>query len=267
MAVTSQLAEAINACPEAQRPQVLVNSSAVGYYGNSEVSCKGRGGSQGRPLRGRMDSCGSPGEGIKGQGWTGGLVFRGFEDASGGGQQGARGRGDGGGVPRLEGAWVCPQWLNRPTAETAAALSSRYGAASALSLPSTLLTPPAAPAPPAACPLAAEPDIQRELLPRPRLPGRGVLRVGGGGQEGKVPHRHPAHRHRAGKGKRRPAPCCTHSRLALDVFLLYALPPAPRRPCGQLLLCQRRSFPPCTALADCQLCDCRPCRRAAPWVA
>ncbi len=40
VAVTSQLAEAINACPEAQRPQVLVNSSAVGYYGNSEVSCK-----------------------------------------------------------------------------------------------------------------------------------------------------------------------------------------------------------------------------------
>ncbi|PSC67365.1 epimerase family SDR39U1 chloroplastic-like isoform X2 [Micractinium conductrix] len=33
---TSQLAAAINACPEDQRPVVLVSSSAVGYYGNSE---------------------------------------------------------------------------------------------------------------------------------------------------------------------------------------------------------------------------------------
>ncbi|KAL4430790.1 hypothetical protein ABPG75_006046 [Micractinium tetrahymenae] len=36
VAVTTQLAQAINACPEAQRPRVLVNASAVGYYGNSE---------------------------------------------------------------------------------------------------------------------------------------------------------------------------------------------------------------------------------------
>lgn len=36
VAVTSQLAAAINACPSEQRPKVLVNSSAVGYYGNSE---------------------------------------------------------------------------------------------------------------------------------------------------------------------------------------------------------------------------------------
>ncbi|KAI3433684.1 hypothetical protein D9Q98_003493 [Chlorella vulgaris] len=36
VAVTSQLAAAINACPADQRPKVLVNSSAVGFYGNSE---------------------------------------------------------------------------------------------------------------------------------------------------------------------------------------------------------------------------------------
>ena len=40
VAVTSQLAAAINACPSEQRPKVLVNSSAVGYYGNSEVSSR-----------------------------------------------------------------------------------------------------------------------------------------------------------------------------------------------------------------------------------
>ena len=38
VATTQQLAAAINACPPEQRPKVLVNSSAVGYYGSSEVS-------------------------------------------------------------------------------------------------------------------------------------------------------------------------------------------------------------------------------------
>ena len=38
VATTRQLAAAINACPAEQRPKVLVNSSAVGYYGSSEVS-------------------------------------------------------------------------------------------------------------------------------------------------------------------------------------------------------------------------------------
>lgn len=38
VAVTAQLAAAINACPPEQRPKVLVNASAVGYYGSSEVS-------------------------------------------------------------------------------------------------------------------------------------------------------------------------------------------------------------------------------------
>lgn len=41
--VTRQLAAAINACPADQRPGVLVNSSAVGYYGNSEVRSGARG--------------------------------------------------------------------------------------------------------------------------------------------------------------------------------------------------------------------------------
>lgn len=40
VAVTHQLAAAINACPPQSRPKVLVNSSAVGYYGNSEVSAR-----------------------------------------------------------------------------------------------------------------------------------------------------------------------------------------------------------------------------------
>ncbi|GAB4817955.1 hypothetical protein N2152v2_005001 [Parachlorella kessleri] len=34
--VTNKLADAINGCPEQQRPQVLVSSSAVGFYGISE---------------------------------------------------------------------------------------------------------------------------------------------------------------------------------------------------------------------------------------
>lgn len=38
VATTAALAAAINACPAPQRPKVLVNASAVGYYGNSEVS-------------------------------------------------------------------------------------------------------------------------------------------------------------------------------------------------------------------------------------
>lgn len=37
VATTRQLAAAINACPPEQRPKVLVNASAVGYYGSSEV--------------------------------------------------------------------------------------------------------------------------------------------------------------------------------------------------------------------------------------
>lgn len=48
VATTRQLAAAINACPAEQRPKVLVNASAVGYYGSSEVSrpgcCTGGGG-------------------------------------------------------------------------------------------------------------------------------------------------------------------------------------------------------------------------------
>ncbi|KAI7841523.1 hypothetical protein COHA_004695 [Chlorella ohadii] len=36
VATTRQLAAAINACPAEQRPKVLVNASAVGYYGSSE---------------------------------------------------------------------------------------------------------------------------------------------------------------------------------------------------------------------------------------
>jgi NAD dependent epimerase/dehydratase family enzyme len=38
VAVTTQLAEAINSCLPSQRPTVMVSASAVGYYGSSEVS-------------------------------------------------------------------------------------------------------------------------------------------------------------------------------------------------------------------------------------
>lgn len=48
VAVTTRLAEAINACPEATRPKVLVSSSAVGYYGNSESQTFSESSSPGR---------------------------------------------------------------------------------------------------------------------------------------------------------------------------------------------------------------------------
>ena len=139
---TSQLAAAINACPEDQRPVVLVSSSAVGYYGNSEVSAVPSRAS----LAARHAGC-----------W-----LRPPQEAN------AFGRTTGNGrllQRRLEGGRVC------------LACAAPHAPRPALFDP-----PPHAPLP-ARLPLAAVANLQRELRPWPRLPGRGacdpaVLRCG-----------------------------------------------------------------------------------------